>query len=159
VISDQGVVLELVRFANGLRGLPPDALERKREEAERELGANWTGESALRVALLLSLPGTAFRDEERAAALLHEVQEGGLATEPDQGEFARFLLTMLTDQRTRASTAVAAAVRRDATRARELEGLRRELASERGRRGELEQQVEALKQLEQNLKQRTNGID
>jgi hypothetical protein len=153
--------LNLVRYTNGLRSLSPVELEAEHLRMERELASRWTSEAALRMSLLLTTPGAAFRDDERARTLLLTVEAGGLDTLPAESELASFLLTVFTgrpvspaeyDVRS-ADDASGDAV------TREVDALRRALVAERTRRGELEQQVRALKRIEQNLNERENAPD
>jgi hypothetical protein len=141
--------------------LSPVELEAEHLRMERELASRWTSEAALRMSLLLTTPGAAFRDDERARTLLLTVEAGGLDTLPAESELASFLLTVFTgrpvspaeyDVRS-ADDASGDAV------TREVDALRRALVAERTRRGELEQQVRALKRIEQNLNERENAPD
>jgi hypothetical protein len=150
--------LGLVRYANGLRALPPAALDAERQRTERELATMWSADAALRMSLLLTSPQASAPDPARAEALLHAVGSAAPAY-PAQAELARFLLALLVEQPRHAEETRVAAAPLDTALAREVDELRRALAAERSRRDELEQQVEALKQLEQNLNQRPDALD
>jgi hypothetical protein len=159
--ADEAATLATVRYANGLRDLAPRDLAAERRRAEQALDAAWSPEEALRLALLLATTGKSARDTEHAKALLRRVARGGGAHETGeaaaQPELARFVLALVSQPR-RARPA-AAGQRNTDSLTREVEALRRALAAERMRRGELEQQVRALKELEQNINERPNGLE
>jgi hypothetical protein len=154
----EAAALGLVRYANGLRTLPPAALDAERQRAEHELATTRSADAALRMSLLLTSPQASAPDPARAEALLHAVGTG-VAADPAQTELARFLLALLVEQPRHAEELRVAAAPGDTALAREVDELRRALAAERSRRDELEQQVQALKQLEQSLNQRPNALD
>jgi hypothetical protein len=111
------------------------------------------------MALLLTTADATARDEERAEALLREVRRGAGGATGAEPELARFLLAFIAEPEQARAPGAATAARRTDSLAREVDALRRALAAERARRGELEQQVRALKELEQNINERPNGLD
>lgn len=149
------LALELVRYANGLRALDAERLGAEREHVEASLAGGWSAAQALRLSLLLTAPAAPLKDEARARALLRDVvTRAGVA---EEAEIARFLLAV-PDVRQEPEEEGAVVTRRNGALEREMDELRRSLVAERARRAELEEQVEALKELEQNLNQRPNGI-
>ena len=148
---------QLVRYANDLRALPPAMLAAEHERAEHALRTSPGPTAALRMALLLTVPGAPFADEERARNLLREYASQETAS-PPQRDLARFLLANLTERPgSPAGAATNGRSNGDAVPVPEVTALRRQLLAERARRDELEKQVEALKRLELNLNERENG--
>ena len=158
----EAAALSLVRYTNALRSLTPDELDAEHLRMEQQLASHWTSEAALRMSVLLTTPGAGLRDEGRARALLLTVEAGGPETLPAESELASFLLLVLAERD--AWRGAYEAETSDASAdgdvvAPEVETLRRALAAERTRRGELEQQVRALKRIEQNLNEREHPPD
>lgn len=153
--------LNLVRYANGLQSLTAPELDAEHLRLEKDLAAHWTPAAALRMSLLLTIPRTGFRDDERARAYLLAVEAGGTDARPVERELASFLLTVFAERPAEFSEeGVQGGDPVDGdVMAREVDALRRALAAERARRGELEQQVKALKRIEQNLNERENAPD
>jgi hypothetical protein len=149
--------LRLVRYANQLRSLSDADLDREYRLTEQALQAGRTPSAALRMSLLLTVPRSEYRDEQRAAALLQEVQVG--ANDTAYRELAQFLLAVLVESSgalAEASQSKNAVLAGAEVTNREMQALRQALLAERTRRGELEQQVEALKKIEQSLNEREN---
>jgi len=63
-------VAELVGYAQRFAALSADEQRREYNAVKQQIGKNKTACSRLRLALLLSTPGTGVRDDARAAALL-----------------------------------------------------------------------------------------
>lgn len=130
----------LVHYAQWLRQRAPETLAGTRDEAEQRAADSGTAADRLRLALVLSVPGTGFRDEPRARALVDDVMVRTQDQDTGMHAFATLLATNLSDRQW---------VR---------ERLQRRLSSERQRRKWLERKLEELKDIEQQLDRR-DGVD
>lgn len=102
----------------------------------------------LRLALLLSLPDRPFSDDVRAYSILKHY----LNTEPDDGEdaaFALFLLELLNERERYRSQ-----LKSLQTKVENYQVVMHELRKERALRSKLEDQVQQLKNIEENLMER-----
>jgi hypothetical protein len=110
-------------------------LDQERERLERARKIAPDGDSAVRLALLFGLPDSRLRDVPRANALLRN-WAAGPGADPSWVQMARLLSAVLErgDDQTRA-----------------LGQTRQRLASERARRVRLQEQLEALKSIEERI--------
>lgn len=155
---------EVLEFVNAMHDMPVKQLLEQRLELERRMLGNPDDQTRLKLALLLGEPRMPERDVKHARTLLEQVltqaepsPQGGLValvtliqhgwSEHDrQQRTRRGIETRLTRERER----------RLATE-RLVESAQWELERELERRRELEQQVKALKAIEQHMRQRDAG--
>jgi hypothetical protein len=127
---------DLLAYQQRVRGLSGDELAAEYASASQALARQKTDVNRLRLALLLSLPGAAFRDDGRAASLADEVasrkggNEGGL----------RSLAALV---------AASAAERRQ--QEERSQKLAQKLQEEEKRADALQQKLDGLKAIEKNL--------
>lgn len=131
----------LVRYANALHQLSPEALAAEHRRARSAAANDDTGLQQIRLALLLSQPAAPFRDEPRAQGLLSRYLEAS-GGDDDYRDFATFVLGVLEQRRQRRA---------------EYERLQEALARERAERAELGEKIEALKAIEKNLNRHDTG--
>ncbi len=125
-------VEELLRYGERLGALPPQALNQEYVQAARALAGDASAANRVRVALLVSRPGTSFRDDKRARSLLREVTNDPRYNARKYQGLASFLLLAL-DDRERVEAA---------------------LAEERRQHQELQHKLEQLKAIEQDFSRR-----
>jgi hypothetical protein len=132
-----GALGELVGYSARLRGLSPEQLEEElsRLRAEVPGGADASGD--LRLALLLSTQSAPFRDDVQAAAVLRRYLEARDGARDDLADFALLVLDLLERH---------LLARVDYARARNAVSRLEE------QRSTLEQQIEALKAIERDLR-------
>ncbi len=126
----------LVQYAQWLRKQTPETLKTARGEAEQRARASGGATDQVRLALVLSVPGTSVHDEARARALLEKLLHESSPQDPGLHAFAAMLAANLEDRQW---------VR---------ERLQRRLSAERQHRERLEHKLEELKDIEQQLHRR-----
>lgn len=128
--ADPETVDELLRYGRRLEALPPKALTDEYARAAGALAENHSAANRIRVALLLSRPGTSFHDDKRAQALLKQVMTDARYSTRRYHGLASFLaLTLAERQRAEAA-----------------------LAEERRQRQDLQKKLEQLKAIELELR-------
>lgn len=148
--------VELLRYAQLLVQLPPLHLARQRRELERVYQDGSDPEARLRLALLLreARSPDPVRARERVRLLLDEHLADPNAPGRDLAAFVRHLVTEQIREAREAEMEAAAERVRVADLRRELAEVSTRLERERRRRLELERQLEALKAIEREIKQR-----
>jgi hypothetical protein len=148
---------ELIRYGNEVRRLESAALEQEYRDLVAEYATTPTGESAVRLSLLLSRPGASFYDIDRAIRLLGETTLGFEENEPPNLELTRFLYNLLSERSCVAANDGALAEMLNEERSRnarldeELVEARSALSTERQFREMLQAQLNALRALEQEI--------
>lgn len=121
---------ELLLYGHRLEALPSQALTEEYARAAGALAEDPSAANRIRVALLLSRPGTSFRDDKRAQALLKQVTADARYPARRYHGLASFLALTL-DDRQRVEAA---------------------LAEERRQRQDLQNKLEQLKAIELELR-------
>jgi hypothetical protein len=137
----------LVQYAQWLRSRAPETLDTARGEAEKRLQESDSALARVRLALVLSLPGTNFQNEARARSLLEKVTQTPGEANDGVHAFATMLATNLEDRqwvRERMNHELEA----------ERKQYQKELVSERQQREQLQQKLDKLKAIEQQLNRR-----
>lgn len=127
--------LGVLAYAATLLDADERQLDGERRRLQRRYREAPDGDAALRLALLLGLPDSRFRDAPRARQLLTEWAPS-FEPDPSRAAMARLLALFL---------------ERQDTQERVLNRTRRSLAAERDRRVRLQQQLEALKSIEERI--------
>lgn len=131
-----GDAAQLLAYAQRLRTLSSDDLQRERDAAARGLVQKKTAADRLRMALLLTGPDPRFRDDARAAALLQEVVKGKGGGSPALKNLAALLLQVAEERL------------RQEERCQTLADKAKE---EQKRADALQQKLDALKAIEKNI--------
>jgi hypothetical protein len=118
----------LIRYGAVLHSIPNPSLEQEYTRVAHVLARNPTAADRLRMALLLSVPGTAIQDDARARSYLARVLDDHANDARSYRAFARLLLAQLDDRK-------------------QLDDA---LADERRQRQELQQKLDQLKAIEQD---------
>jgi len=158
-------VIELLAYYQRVSALPQDELRKEYNAASASLQREKTDLHRLRLALLLSVPGTSLRDDAKLVGLLE-----GAAARPANGETGsppqRLLAQTLlrtTNERLRLvreeQKRAEALPREDAKRAEEANALARkletQLSDEKRRGDELQKKLDALLSIERDLRSRS----
>lgn len=155
-------VADLVAYANGLRALDAAALDAEYREVEERFARTHDPRDRLRLAILLMEPGASFRDVDRARALLEDylTDSASYVNGFAYRDVAFFLLRFPGSMQQAGVSQTSVSRQLDAERARSIilsrrvESLQAELARIRTERVKLQEQVEALKSIEETLRAR-----
>lgn len=131
---------ELMQYYEYLRKQPPAALLPEYKKAVQDFSQNESDLSRVRVAILLALPGTSFRDVNAALNLLGNWPEDPKVTPPPLDGFARLLSVLLTQEQQSVNT---------------VNDLTQKLKEEKKHADTLQSQIDAVKNMEKNLIDRT----
>jgi hypothetical protein len=155
--EDSAVLTELVRYGNIVREIGGRQLEQQYQAIALANDSVLSTEAAIKLSLLLSVPDTEFQDVDQATRFLRDVVYREATEPPELAEFARLLYSLLaervyTETDEDATMAMLAHERdRNEELNQELVKVKTALALERKQRETLEGQLEALKQLEEQL--------
>lgn len=154
---------DVIEFGISLRSLEDAELEQLHDELNRNVPPV-SSASTIRLALLLSYGDSAHYDLDRAINLFNQISRTRRDEDPSLRRFAEFMSAMLIERRSLAADRNALADQRAANVERiernaeqierlrsELEQARAALEAERERRDELQSQLEALIELEEQL--------
>ena len=150
---------DLARFGNTVRRLDGRQLEREYRSLVLQNGSAPSSDTAIRLALLLSAPNAPFTNIDQATRFLRDVMYRETGDPPAHTEFAQLLYNLLSERIYSESDDEPLQALLDQARERndelsgQLAGLRSELAAERRRADTLEGQLNALKELEEQLSQ------
>lgn len=142
-------VIELVSGSDGLlqqlaavRSKNSSQLKQEYEDAKRDFGANGGEAARLRLAALVLMPGTPFRNEAQAAQLLEPYTRTDGRSRAAYRGVAQLLLNQLEQARRQDATAQAQATK---------------LKEEQKRTEELQRKLDALKDVERAMIQKDQG--
>ncbi|HKW37102.1 MAG TPA: hypothetical protein VJO54_04765 [Burkholderiales bacterium] len=90
-------VVELIGYAQRVAGLEADGQQRELNASSQVFSKDRSAYGRVRLALLLSLPGTAFCDEPKAAGLLEPLVQKETAAGP-MHQFAGLLYTQISER-------------------------------------------------------------
>ncbi len=124
---------EMLRYNRCLHSLPAEGLAREYEGVTRHFAQTGNGADRVKLALLLSLPGTPYHDTGSALQLL------GTAVPADLRHLADFLSASLAEQQALESR---------------VHSLESDLAAEKQRSDALQAQIDSVKDLERNMTRR-----
>ena len=150
----------LLLYVNFVRGLPTAELAREHERLQQAFAADPSDFTRLRYALLLTVPGSAARDQARAVQLLDPVTRDGEGRDPALRAMASLLAADLAERRRLEDSLQSAAQRQkeELSERRRLEGslqaATQQYKDEQLRSAELEHKLEALKSIEKTISQR-----
>ena len=137
--------LSMLNYYSWIQQCSASELEREYVRLEGRLEIEGDRTDRLRLAVLLSLSQTPFGDNDRARSLL----ERYLDSQPIDGEEAAFALILLKLLEERVS--FESQVKTLASQLKDFQIVMNELQKERALRSKLEDQVQQLKNIEQNL--------
>lgn len=149
--------IDVIEYANELRALDEPALEELHEELRVQNQESASSESTLRLALLLSYPESRHYDLDRAINLMNQVARSRRAEDPVFRSLAELMAAVLIERRSVAvdrrslRERIAANADQIETLQAELEQTRAALTRAEERSAELENQLDALIELEQQL--------
>ena len=138
----------LLDYVERVRQAPTEIQEREFDCVEQSLVQEPNPEQRLRLALLLLLPDSQYRDETRARQLLDEFRTN--AGPEEYRPFINLLLSFV-DEREAEQKAYGRLERKLADKQRAYRWLKRKLADEQRKRETLQKQLKMLKTLEQRL--------
>lgn len=127
---------ELMQYYEYLRKQQPAMLADEYKKAAQDFSQNGSDLSRVRVAILLALPGTPFRDVNGALSLLGNWPEDANVAPPPLDGFARLLSVLLTQEQ-------------QSTNA--VNDLTQKLKEEKKRADTLQGQIDAVKSMEKKL--------
>lgn len=148
---------ELLRYGNTVRELDSRQLEEEYQDLALRNTAVLSSEAVIKLSLLLSAPNAPFHDIDQATRFLRDMIERDRFREPEHTDLARLLYNLMSERVYAASEDETLAMLLTEARDRnealsdELAEVRAELASERERRQTLQGQLDALKELEEQL--------
>lgn len=154
---------DVIEYANGLRRLDSASLEELHGRLTLRSQNEPSSDTALRLALLLSYPESPHYDLDRAINLLNQIARTRRGEDPAFPSLAELFATILIERRTisadRASLRGQIASRDDTIEElrSSLEQIRETLAEEQRRRQELQGQLDALIELEEQLNGPADG--
>lgn len=127
---------ELLRYQRCLGALPAQGLAREYDSVNRHFAQSGSGVDRIKLAMLLSQPGTPFHDTASALQLLGAGHAGAPA---DLRDLAELLSTSLARQQALDDR---------------VHGLEKELAAEKQRSDALQAQIDSVKDLERSMTRR-----
>lgn len=130
---------EALAYFQRIKGLSGDALAAEHAAASQALAKRRSDVNRLRLALLLILPRTAFKDEGRAMALANEVATNKAADAPEMKHLALLLAAIANEQKQQEER---------------LQQLVQKQKDDEKRADALQQKLDALKSIEKDLIQR-----
>jgi len=130
---------EVLAYFQRIKGLSGDALAAEHAAASQALAKRRSDVHRLKLALLLILPRTSFKDEGRAAALANEVANNKAADAPEMKNLALLLATIATEQKQQDER---------------WQQLAQKQKDDEKRAEALQQKLDALKNIEKDLIQR-----
>lgn len=138
----------LLDYVERVRQAPAEIQEREFDCVEQSLVQEPNPKQRLRLALLLLLPDSQYRDETRARQLLDEFRTN--AGPEEYRPFINLLLSFV-DEREAEQEAYGQLERKLADKQRAYRGLKRRLADEQRKHETMQKQLKVLKTLEQRL--------
>jgi hypothetical protein len=138
----------LLDYVERVRQAPTEIQEREFDCVEQSLVQEPNPKQRLRLALLLLLPDSQYRDETRARQLLDEFRTN--AGPEEYRPFINLLLSFV-DERETEQKAYGQLEQKLADKQRAYRGLKRKLADEQRKREIMQKQLKMLKTLEQRL--------
>ena len=130
---------EAMQYYEHLRRQPASALLKEHEKAAQAIAQTRNDLNRVKLALLLSLPNTPFHDNGAALNLLNELTRDAKATSSGLRNLAHLLATLLAEQqRVNANT----------------DDLSQKLKEEQKRAADLQEKVDAIKNMEKKLMRR-----
>mgnify|MGYP000126633066 CR=1 FL=1 len=130
---------EVLAYFQRIKGLSGDALAAEHAAASQALTKRRSDVNRLKLALLLSLPRTPFKDEGRAAALANEVANNKAADAPEMKHLALLLAAIANEQKQQEER---------------WQQLAQKQKDDEKRAEALQQKLDALKSIEKDLIQR-----
>jgi len=130
---------EVLAYFQRIKGLSVDALAAEHAVASQALAKRRSDLNRLKLALLLILPRTAFKDEGRAAALANEVANNKAVDAPEMKNLALLLAAFANEQKQQEER---------------LQQLAQKQKDDEKRAEALQQKLDALKSIEKDLIQR-----
>ena len=130
--------IETLRYFSRIRGLQSEDLSREHAAAVLALAKQKTAPNRIKLAFLLCLPNAAFRDDVRASALLAEVLDDKKAN-ASLGNLAELLIYQISEQKRQEER---------------YQKANQSLKDEQKRADQLEQKLDALKNIEKSIIQR-----
>jgi hypothetical protein len=155
--AQAGDLADLARFGNTVRRLDARQLEQEYRQLVLQNDSAPTSDAAIRLALLLSAPNAPFNDIDQATRFLRDVMYRESLTQPAHTQFAQLLYNLFSERIYSESDDEPLQALLDQARERndelsgELARVRTALAEERRRSQTLEGQLNALKELEEQL--------
>jgi chromosome segregation ATPase len=155
--AQAGDLAGLARFGNTVRRLDARQLEQQYRQLELENDSVPTADAAIRLALLLSAPNAPFNDIDQATRFLRDVMYRENTSQPALRDFAQLLYNLFSERIYSESDDEPLQALLDQARERndelsdELARARAALAEQRERAKTLEGQLNALKELEEQL--------
>lgn len=154
-------VLGLLAYYSRMSAQPADALRAEYNEVNQAYARDKTELGRLKLALLYAVPGAPYRDDAKALALLEGVSARGPGAESPRRHLGA-LLTRQFQERQRLQTLAdkARESAREAAREEvrdERKKLEAQLAEEKKRADELQQKMDALLNIERELRTRQPG--
>jgi hypothetical protein len=156
----------LITYAQNVAAMRPDSQRHELDDAKQTYAQDPAPYATVRLALLLSLPGTEYADEAGAAALLEPLagprrESAGTDT---LRQFAQWLHGQIAERAREQSNSAQLKEQLDAERARQRrksaqlkEQLDAELTREHRKSAQLKEQLDALRAIERNLIDRSQG--
>ncbi|MBN1238619.1 MAG: hypothetical protein JXB36_08950 [Gammaproteobacteria bacterium] len=158
-VAQAGELADLAKFGNTVRRLDERQLEREYRQLALQNDSAPSSDAAIRLALLLSAPNAPFNDIDQATRFLRDVMYRETGDPQSHSEFAQLLYNLLSeriysesDDEPLQSLLDQARERNDELTAQVMR-LRNQLDAERDRAETLEGQLNALKELEEQLSQ------
>ena len=148
-------VVYLIGYTQGVAAMQPEGQRRELNDANKTYAKERDPYATLRLALLLSLPGTPFFDDTRAAALL-EPFAGTAGHPPATGtlrQFAAWLHAQIGARTSEQHKSAQLKEQFDALRAAQIS----ELTREQHKSAQLKEQLDALRAIERTLNERGKG--
>jgi hypothetical protein len=130
---------EVLAYFQRIKGLSGDALAAENAAVSQALAKRRSDVNRLKLALLLIMPRTAFKDEGRAAALANEVVNNKAADAPEMKNLALLLAAIANEQKQQEER---------------LQQLAQKQKEDEKRADALQQKLDALKSIEKDLIQR-----
>lgn len=157
--ADSAGLADLARFGNTVRRLDGRQLEQQYRQLLLQNDSAPSSDAAIRLALVLSAPNAPFADIDQATRFLREVMYREGAAQPAHADFAQLLYNLFSERIYAESDDEPLQALLDQARERndelsgELARVRTALAEERERTETLQGQLNALKELEEQLSQ------
>ena len=127
---------EVLAYYQRIKPLPADALAAEHAAASQTLAKQKSDVSRLKLALLLLLPNTPFKDESRAAALAEDVLNSKTVDMPNMKNLALLIVSVASEQKRQEER---------------LQQLALKLKEEEKRAEAAQQKLDALKTIEKDL--------
>jgi hypothetical protein len=154
-IEEMELLLSLLRYSRRITGFSAQELDQEYQKLNKTTADAFRINEKMRLALLLSMPGSKYQDYEQAKHILSDVLNKSHKRAPVLREYAYTLLVNIEqdNETSQQNYALRKKLKQEITRRQKAEKTNRALETTRK---QLEQKLEALKTIEETITKRQN---